>query len=49
MGPHAFAVARQHVDEVVHVDESDVALAVHHSTQAVAVTSQESSQLWITP
>ena len=28
VGPHAFAVARQHVDEVVQVDESDVALAV---------------------
>lgn len=28
VGPHAFAVARQYVDEVVQVDESDVALAV---------------------
>jgi len=28
VGPHAFAVARQFVDEVVQVDESDVALAV---------------------
>ena len=30
---------------VMFVDYS--ALAVHHSTQAVAVTSQENSQLWI--
>ena len=28
VGPHAFAVARQYVDEVVQVEESDVALAV---------------------
>lgn len=28
VGPHAFVVARRWVDEVVHVDEKDVALAV---------------------
>jgi len=28
VGPHAFVVAREHVDEVVLVDEKDVALAV---------------------
>ena len=28
VGPHAFVVAREHVDEVVRVDEKDVALAV---------------------
>jgi threonine dehydratase len=28
VGPHAFVVAREYLDEVVQVDEQDVALAV---------------------
>ena len=31
VGPHAFVIARQHVDEVVQVDESDAPLALSPS------------------